>query len=373
MTEHLLHWISADEVFDGFQILKSYAVMLKGGIVSDIKSLSDVNPAYIAHHHHGLISPGFFDIQVNGGGGVLFNNSPTDVAIRKIMAAHHALGSVAIMPTIITDEPKVLEAAVSACFDVKDEPNFLGIHIEGPHISRARRGTHASQYVRNMDDATLSLVKSLRDANIAVLITVAPESIINSDVKALCDLGAIVSIGHSAASKDDVQTALDHGVSCFTHLYNAMPPLRNRDPGIAGIAIASDAYCSIIVDHIHVDPIMVQMAFNARPQSDLMILISDAMATVGGPDEFVLYGQTLKLQHGRLVSSEGSLAGAHLTVQEALKNLVALGIPLETALRASRHNAAHLLHMPQKAGLVGCHASDVLMLDQQFNLHSVGI
>lgn len=367
------YWISADQVFNGFQLLKSHAVLLKQGVVSDIKPQAQINPEHIIRHHDGLISPGFFDIQVNGGGGVLFNNSPTDAAIRKIMAAHHAVGSVAIMPTIITDERKVLEDAVSACFNVKDEPSFLGVHIEGPHISKSRRGTHASEYVRDMDDATLSLVKSLREANIAVLITVAPESVGNSDVKALCDLGAIVSIGHSAAAHNDVQAALDHGVSCFTHLYNAMPPLKNREPGVAGCAIASEVYCSIIVDYIHVDPIMVQLAFNARPKPDRMILISDAMATVGGPDEFVLYGQTLKLQNGRLVNSEGSLAGAHLTVQEALKNLVALGVPLETALRASRHNAAHLLHMPEKAAIVGCQASDLIMLDQQLNLHSVGI
>lgn len=367
------YWISADRVFDGFQLLKSSAIKLKEGIVSDIEPLSNIDPANVARHHFGMISPGFFDIQVNGGGGILLNNAANADSIRQIMAAHHALGSVAIMPTIITDERKVLEDAVSACFDVKDEPSFLGVHIEGPHISHARRGTHASEYVRNMDDATLSLVKSLRDANITVLITVAPESVKNSDVNALCDLGAIVSIGHSAASQDDVQAALDHGATCFTHLYNAMPPLKNREPGVAGFAIASDAYCSIIVDHIHVDPIMVQLAFNARPVDDRMILISDAMATVGGPDEFVLYGQTLKLENKSLVNSEGSLAGAHLTVQEALKNLVALGVPLDTALRASRHNAAHLLLMQEKAGLVGCDASDVVMLDQDLNLHSVGI
>ena len=282
----------------------------------------------------GILSPGFVDLQVNGGGGLLVNETPTKEAIWDIAKAHRKYGTIGIFPTVITDSLSVLSLAVDAVIEAVGQHGVLGMHIEGPHISVERRGTHKAEFVRPLDEDTFKLVEKLRSADVPTMLTLAPDVVSLEDISRLVELGTVISIGHSNASAGLVRRALKAGASCFTHLFNAMPSIAGREPGVVGAAINSDAFAGIICDGIHVADEMVAMALRARPVSDRMYLISDAMPTVGGPAEFNLYGSKVTLINNRLVNNEGGLAGAHTTQSEGVKRLVnRIGISIEDALK----------------------------------------
>lgn len=366
-------WHSASSLFDGFELHADHAISVENGKVTGLTPIADLPVHLPVTHHDCILSPGFFDIQVNGGGGVLVNSDPTRDGIAKICAAHKKFGTTALLPTVITDRPEVTERAVEACLAAQDIPGMRGLHIEGPHLSKTRRGTHDGDLIRDMDARTKALVERLRAQDVPVLITVAPEASTGLEVAELVEMGAVVSIGHSDARAQDVRGHLDAGATAFTHLFNAMSPMLGRAPGVVGAAISSDVWCSIIADGIHVDPQMVQLAFRARPKADRMIAISDAMPTVGGPESFELYGQVLRLEDGKLVNGEGSLAGAHLTMVEAVRNLVRYGVPMEDALRAGVHNPAQLMGLWPDMGLIGSRAGDLVVLSADLDLVSVGL
>ncbi|MFQ6548066.1 N-acetylglucosamine-6-phosphate deacetylase [Aestuariibius sp. 2305UL40-4] len=290
----------------------------------------------------GILSPGFLDLQVNGGGGLLFNDSPDVATARRIAAAHRAFGTVAILPTLITDAPEKMEAALDAARAFRLSDGLAGLHLEGPFIEEAKRGTHAAEFVRPMGDTDL---RGLCDAarEIRLMVTVAPEVVGPPQIAALTEAGVIVSLGHSNCSAEEAQAAFAAGARSVTHLFNAMSQMTSRAPGLTGAAIASGAWCGLIADGIHAAPEMLEIAIRARPVPDRMVLVSDAMATVGGGDSFELYGQEIRLRDGRLVNAEGNLAGAHLTVADGVAKLCAMGLPDEAVLRMATANPAALI------------------------------
>ncbi len=368
-----LDWHAAQQVFDGCDLHKDHAICVENGVVSDMRPRNDLPSNLSVTDHDGILSVGFFDIQVNGGGGILLNADPSPAGIETILKAHRKLGTTAMLPTVISDLPEVTEAAAEACLAARDMAGMMGLHIEGPHISERKKGTHKAEVLRPMDDRTLDLVARLRANDLPVLITVAPEATTPEQISKLSNTGAVVSIGHSDGTSQDAEACLKAGATCFTHLYNAMSPMEGRKPGMVGAAIGSDAYCSIIADGIHVEPSMVTLACRARPKADRMIAVSDAMPTVGGPDQFMLYGRELRLSEGRLVNDQGALAGAHLTMLDAIKNLVSWGIPMEEAMRMGRANPAKLMGLWPDMGLLGSASSDVLRLSDDLELVSVGL
>ncbi|WP_373355977.1 N-acetylglucosamine-6-phosphate deacetylase [Pseudoroseicyclus sp. CXY001] len=351
-------WLAPDQLFDGERLHAGLGIRLASGRVAEIaKAPPGARPL------KGTITPGFLDLQVNGGGDVLLNADPSAAGIARILAAHRRFGTVGVMPTVITDAPEVLEAAAEAALAARDQPGMLGLHIEGPHISMPRRGTHAARYVRPLSAETIALVTRLRAAGLAVMITVAPEATDAAGIAALAATGAIVSLGHSDATAEEVRGALEAGARCFTHLFNAMSPMLNRAPGVVGAAINSEAHAGIIVDGVHVADEMVALALRARPVADRMFLVSDAMPTVGGRPSFTLYGEEIRVEDGRLVNHEGSLAGAHVTIADSLARLVTrIGLAPEAALRMAVTVPAGLIGAPALAGLLGRAAEDVLLL-----------
>ena len=327
-------WIRPSSIFNKGRLHTGAVLGISNGRVEIVTDDLRVKEDAQIHDFEGILSPGFVDLQVNGGGGILLNETPTKEAIWMIAKAHAKFGTTGIFPTVITDSLYVLKLAVDAVMDAIGQHGVLGIHIEGPHISVERRGTHSARFVRPFDEDTFQLVKKLRSAEVPTMVTLAPEVVSPRNISRLVDLGAVVSIGHSNASASVVRRALKAGASCFTHLFNAMPPLAGREPGVVGAAINSDAFAGIICDGIHVADEMVAMALRARPVSDRMYLVSDAMPTVGGPAEFSLYGSKVKLINNRLVNNEGGLAGAHITQSEGVKRLVdCIGISKEDALK----------------------------------------
>ncbi|MBP1805819.1 N-acetylglucosamine-6-phosphate deacetylase [Rubellimicrobium aerolatum] len=354
-------WLAPARLFDGERLRESLALRFEEGRVAD---LAPLDARMNAHPLPGTVTPGYVDLQVNGGGGVLLNADPTVAGMEAIAAAHRRLGTVALLPTVITDAPEVLDRAAEAALAAKGKPGLLGLHIEGPHIAPARRGTHAARFIRPLDDRTLTLVRRLREGGVPVLLTLAPEATTPGQIAALAAMGTVVSLGHSDATAAQARAALAEGARAVTHLFNAMSPLTHREPGLVGAALNSTVPAGIIADGHHVAFEVLALALRARLAPDLLFLVSDAMPTVGGPDRFRLYDMDLHVQDGRLLNPEGNLAGAHTTMAEGVANLVAqAGVPPEAALRMAVTIPARLIGRPGLATLEGRPAADLLRLD----------
>lgn len=360
-------WIAPDALFDGKDLHADMALAITGGRTGKIMRRANLLAEAKVIEVAGTICAGFLDLQVNGGGDALLNNDQSAGAIARMAAAHRRFGTVGILPTVITDAPDVLDRAVDAALAAQGMQGVLGLHIEGPHLSIARRGTHLAQYIRPFETRTMAHIQRLRAAGIFVKITLAPEAVTPAQVAQIVATGAVVSIGHSDARAEEVRALLAAGASCFTHLFNAMSPMLNRAAGVTGACINSLAYAGIICDGHHVADEMIALAIRARPAAGRMFLVSDAMSTVGGSDRFTLYGQELHLEAGRLVNAEGSLAGAHVTMAEGLARLIThVGVPPATALDMAISAPARVIGKPALASPAGRDLGDILVLDGQW-------
>lgn len=358
-------WRAPEALFDGGTLHRGLAFRLEDGHVAEIAEAA-AHPGALPLA--GIVSPGFVDLQVNGGGGVLLNATPTAEAMDEIAAAHRRFGTVAVLPTLITDTPEVQGRAVEAALAAKGRRGVIGLHIEGPHLDPARRGTHAARFLRPFAPETLAHVRRLRDADIPVMITVAPAAASTQDIAALAATGAVVSIGHADCTAEEAHAAFAAGAGAVTHLFNAMAPILNRAPGLAGAALNSSATCGIICDGIHVADDVVALAIRSRPGG--LFVVSDAMPTIGGPDSFTLYGNEIHLENGRLINAEGSLAGAHVTMAMSAARLTGiLGFPAETALQMAVSIPATLIGRPGLAGVSGRPVEDLLHLAPDLSSH----
>ena len=369
--DHFLTWLCPDLLFDGQDLAPGQAVGISDTAAVSVLPVSALPPGAKRLRVKGTITPGFLDLQVNGGGDVFVNADPTPAGMAAIAAAHRRFGTVGIMPTVITDAPEVLDRAAEAALLSIGQLGLLGLHIEGPHISHARRGTHATRLIRPLDERTIAIVRRLRAAGVPVMITVAPEAVSPGQIAALAATGAVVSLGHTDTDAATVLAALTEGATCFTHLFNAMSPMLNRSAGVTGACINSTAFAGIICDGIHVADEMVGLALRARPKPDTTFLVSDAMPTVGGSDHFNLYGDVIRLQAGRLVNSEGSLAGAHVTMAESLARLIfVVGIEPDAALRMAVTIPARVIGAQHLATVPGRRLQDLLVLNDHWQVHA---
>lgn len=315
-----------------------------------------------------LLLPGFIDVQVNGGGGRLFNDDPSVETISVMAAAHRRFGTTGLLPTLISDDFSVVERAISAVDGAIDRgiPGVLGVHIEGPFLSRTRRGIHLASMLQPFDDRFVEALCSARNGR--TLVTVAPECITPAQIARLVEAGVLVSAGHSDAKYETVRAALDSGVTGFTHLFNAMSQLTNRAPGMVGAALEDPAtFAGIIIDGHHIHPATFRVGLNAMGVDRLM-LVTDAMPTVGADsDEFMLQGRQIRLEGDRLVSEEGVLAGSTLTMAAALANAIDQGrLGLPEAVRMATSTPARFLGLEKQTGAIepGLRADLVAMTDQ---------
>lgn len=327
-------WLRPAQLFDGMRLRSAAALRIDSGRVTAVVDASALGAATGPCWDSDCIAcPTFVDVQVNGGGGVLFNNEPTPEALIAIAAAHRKGGTGSWLPTLVTTTPEIMTRAVDAVLAVYGQHGVAGMHIEGPHISPDYRGAHALEYIRPLDEHTWGLLRRLRAHDIPVILTLAPERLPQGALAELVAAGVRVSIGHSGATEQQTRDALAAGASLFTHLFNGMPPLRTKQVGLAGVALDSPAWCGIIADGHHVADTMLRLAARAKRGPGLLFAVTDAMPTVHGPPEFKLYGQTLRLHEGRLIDARGSLAGVHIDMSGTLRRLVQnVGLPLETAL-----------------------------------------
>jgi N-acetylglucosamine-6-phosphate deacetylase len=320
--------------------------------------------------------PGFIDAQVNGGGGVLFNNTPTIDAVRTIAQAHRRFGTTGLLPTLISDDAEVMRDAVAAVRDAIDQgvPGVLGIHLEGPYLAPARKGTRNADKFRVPDETEIELATSL--GNGVTLLTLAPERVPSDSIRALIRRGAIVAAGHTAGSYEDIRAGLAAGIRGFTHLYNAMSPLQGREPGAVGAALEDrDSWCGIIVDGVHVHPGSLRVALAAKPRGKLF-LVTDAMPPVGADDpSYELYGEVITVQDGVVRNAAGVLAGSALDMLTAVRNTVnLLGLPLEEAARMAATYPADFLGLSATHGRIAPnYRADLVALDADLNLKATWI
>jgi N-acetylglucosamine-6-phosphate deacetylase len=315
--------------------------------------------------------PGFIDTQVNGGDGVLFNDEPTPETIARIGAAHRRFGTTGFLPTLISDDLDTVRTAVEATRTAiaAGSPGVLGIHIEGPYLSVTRKGIHDASKLRRTDATSFDLLTSLGVGR--TLVTLAPEETSPETIERLVKAGVVVSVGHSNAGYPAVRAALDHGASGFTHLFNAMSPLTAREPGVVGAALDDqDAWCGIIVDGVHVDPVVLKLAMRLRPRHRFN-LITDAMPCVGSAQtSFDLQGKTIMVRDGACFDEAGTLAGSALDMASAVRNAVRLlGLDLADASRMASGNPAAFLGLEHETGRIarGCFA-DLMLLDDDLQV-----
>lgn len=366
------------EVFDGHTRHPQSALLVKGGRVAGIVHASEVpSDCTVIKLGGGLIAAGFVDLQVNGGGGKMLNNTPTIDSIRTICDAHLKFGTTSLLPTLITDTKEQTNAAILAVKEALAQglDGVIGLHLEGPHLSIARKGAHDPALIRTMEDEDRDQLCALASELPSLLLTVAPESVTHAQITELSTAGATVSLGHTNADYQTAIAAEAAGATCVTHLFNAMSQLGNRAPGVVGAALDSEElFAGLIADGIHVDPASVRIAVRAKLGKGRMFLVTDAMAPLGTDmEEFTLDGRKILRANGRLTLPGGTLAGADLDMMSAVRFMVnEIGVDVDEALRMASLYPALLLKRDKEIGsLVTGARADFIHLNEQLQITSV--
>jgi N-acetylglucosamine-6-phosphate deacetylase len=318
----------------------------------------------------GMLVPGFVDTQVNGGGGVLFNDAPTVETLATMAAAHRRFGTTAMLPTLISDDLDKVSAAITAV-DAAIEagvPGVIGIHLEGPFLNAGKKGIHDAGKFRVLDAAAIELLSSLKHGK--TLVTLAPELAPEGTIGALTNYGVIVAAGHTLATLEDIEVARQEGLSGVTHLFNAMTAMEGRNPGAVGAALSTDLYAGIIVDGHHVHPASLRAAYAAKGVDRLM-LVTDAMSTVGGGDDhFMLGGVRIEAKDGALRGPDGTLAGSAISMIDAVRNAVSMvQVDLAKALTMASATPAAFLGVSSLYGaLSGGMRADIVHLSEDLRV-----
>jgi N-acetylglucosamine-6-phosphate deacetylase len=354
----------------GSELVTGHAVMIENGrIVAVIRSDDLPVSVSVRDDLNGqILLPGFIDVQVNGGGGKLFGEAPSVETIRTIAAAHRRFGTTGFLPTIISGDFNQIGRAIAAVDDAIESGvnGVLGIHIEGPFLSRERKGIHDASRFRSLDEDAFRLLTSARHGR--TLVTLAPEETTPQMIARLTKAGIIVSAGHTNASYAQIRVALDNGVTGFTHLFNAMSPMKGREPGTVGAALEDgDSWCGIIVDGRHVSPVVLRIALRLK-RSERIMLVTDSMPSVGSSEKtFMLDGRKIVAEGGVCVGPDGTLAGSDLDMAGAVRNaVIMLGLDLPTAANMASRNPAAFLGLSEEAGQIapGRRADLVLVNDE---------
>ncbi|MDH5456941.1 MAG: N-acetylglucosamine-6-phosphate deacetylase [Gammaproteobacteria bacterium] len=361
------------DLFDGDELRENTAVLVDNGIIAAVMDAQATAPgdAKVIKLDGLLLAPGFIDLQVNGGGGILFNDAPTVATLRTMVAAHRRFGTTACLPTLISDSAAVMGAAIDAVRDAMAQgvPGIAGIHIEGPHLNPLRRGVHDTAHLRELDADAYPLLCSLAEGR--TLVTLAPECVDHAIIRQLREAGIVVCAGHSAATYEETRLAIDAGLRGFTHLFNAMPPMESRAPGIVGAALQDpDTFVGIIADGHHVHPAMLGIAIHAKAWGKT-VLVTDAMPTVGSDrQQFLLYGETIAVKEGRCVTAEGILAGSNIGMIDAVKYIADQGIvDVFEALRMASVYPAAALGLDDSLGYVKAgYRANLVALDENLEV-----
>jgi N-acetylglucosamine-6-phosphate deacetylase len=359
-------------------LVEGQCVLLNGARITAIVDAQDPRCRNAQHHDlgGGLLLPGFIDSQVNGGGGVLFNDAPGVEAIRAIGAAHRRFGTTGFLPTLISADLDVVARAIAAVRAAIQAgvPGVLGLHIEGPYLNVARKGVHDPAKLRELDASALGLLTSLREGR--TLVTLAPEMTTPQLIEKLVAAGVVVSAGHTNATYAEIEPALRHGLTGFTHLFNAMSQLTGREPGAVGAALSDPhSWCGIIVDGVHTDPVVLRIALKCKPHERFM-LVTDAMPSVGTNNaSFDLQGRHITVSGNVCVDEDGTLAGSNIDMASSVRNAMSmLELPLSTAVRMASQWPAEFLGVGHELGRIAAgYRANLVLADEHLNVRETWI
>ena len=362
--------LTGARIFDGERFLDDRAVVVEGARIAAIVPHSERPDGAVRDLGGGLLAPGYVDVQVNGGGGVLFNQDPTPEGIARIAAAHRKHGTIGLLPTLVTDAPQVMAAAIAATGEARRlTPAALGIHLEGPFLDPRRKGAHELSYIRDLGRDDIATIAKA-DCG-AVMLTLAPNRVGTESIAELTRHGVLVSLGHSDASYEEGRRAVEAGARAFTHLFNAMSAPTGREPGMVGAALDLDeAFVGLIADGHHVHEANLRIALAAK-RRDRFMLITDAMPpAAGGPDHFDLQGRRVTCVDGCLRLDDGTLAGSVLTMDEAVRYAVnVVRLPLADALAmASRVPTTFLRRDTELGRIAPGHLASLVHLDDELRV-----
>lgn len=372
--------LTGARIFDGDDWHDDAALLVHGDVVEGIHPVGAI-PSGVARIDTGggMLAPGFVDLQVNGGGGVMLNDHPDVASLATICRAHVPFGTTALLPTLITDTPEITAAAMAAGAEAARQklPGFLGLHLEGPHLSVARKGAHDPALIRPMTDADqAALIAACKNLPV-LLTTIAPESVEPARVAALAKAGIVVSLGHSDTGYATAKAFAEAGASVVTHLFNAMSQIGNREPGLAGAAIdIGGLSAGIIADGIHVDPATMLIALRAKQGPGRIVLVTDAMATIGTDmTSFTLNGRIIYRKDGSLRLADGTLAGADLDMISAVRYVHRIvGLDLSEALRMASLYPAQAVGQAHRLGrFANGTAADIVALSDDLDVQGVWI
>jgi N-acetylglucosamine-6-phosphate deacetylase len=366
------------KILTGDELVRGQTVLLTGAKIEALVPPTDARcrDAVAVDLRGQILLPGFIDVQVNGGGGVLFNDAPTPATIRAIGAAHRRFGTTGFLPTLISDDLDAIGRAIGAVQAAIDAqiPGVLGIHIEGPFLNWARRGVHDAKHLRLLDTSLIALLCQLRAGK--TVLTLAPEMTTPDMIAELTAGGVLVSAGHSNASFAETTMSIARGLRGFTHLFNAMAPLAPRAPGIIGAALYDDStWCGIIVDGHHVDPVMLKLALRCK-RNDRFMLVTDGMPAVGSSEStFVLQGRTIRVVDGACRDENGMLAGTALDMASAVRNAITtLGLDVVSAARMASEYPAQFLGLGAELGRIAPgYRANLVLVDDDINVQQTWI
>ena len=354
----------------------SAVLVNEGRIEAIIDDKETTRAAHVVDLRGDLLVPGFIDTQVNGGGGVLFNDDPSIETIAHIGRAHRKFGTTGFLPTLISDDLDVVVKAVSAVRDAihSGVPGVLGIHIEGPYLNADRRGVHDATKLRWLEEDALEMLTANHGGK--TVVTLAPERTRPEIIRKLVAAGVIVSAGHTNATFEELQVALAHGVTGFTHLFNAMSQLTGREPGAVGAALAHpESWCGIIVDGHHVHPAVLQIALRSK-RKDRFMLVTDAMPSVGAANKsFQLQGRPISVADNMCVDEQGRLAGSDIDMACAVRNArQMLGLDLTDALKMASAYPADFLGIAAAEGRIAPgQRANFALLDEELKVKTTWI
>ena len=363
----MMEALSGGQIFDGQSIINDCAVLIEYDKIVSVIPISDIpQVAKVIDLEGSLIAPGFIDIQVNGGGGVMLNDKPDVDTLKTIAESHRQFGTTAMLPTLISDDFLTMRATADVISKARQQkiPGIIGVHFEGPYLNIKRKGVHDPLKIRPFEDQAKALYC---EPDLGVVIaTLAPENCPEGLIRELSESGVRVFAGHTAANYKEIKHAITEGLIGFTHLFNAMTPMESRAPGVVGAALEdAETWCGLIVDGIHVHPATLKVAISAK-QAGKMVLVTDAMPTVGAVEQtFTIRGETITAIDGVCATADGTLSGSDLNMASAVRNTVELlGQPIEEALRMASLYPAELLGLSSNVGQIKTgFQADLVLLD----------
>ncbi|QRN40493.1 N-acetylglucosamine-6-phosphate deacetylase [Pectobacterium carotovorum] len=352
-----MYALTHSRIFTGHQILDNHAVVIADGLIEQICPLAEL-PAGIEQHDLGgaFLAPGFIDLQLNGCGGVQFNDSLDTISVKTLeimQQANERSGCTSFLPTLITSSDAFMKHSISVMRDwlAQNQHQALGLHLEGPWLNVLKKGTHDPAFIRKPTQELVDFLCANADA--ITKVTLAPEEVEPSVIRQLTAAGIIVSAGHSNATWEQAKQGFSAGIRFATHLFNAMPYLTGREPGLVGaIYDAPEVYCGIIADGRHVD--WANIRNSKRIKGDKLVLVTDATAPAGADiDQFIFAGKTIYYRDGICVDEHGTLSGSALTMIEAVRNSVEhAGIALDEAIRMATLYPARAIGVDKQLGSI---------------------